>query len=236
MIDEADVVRIRGRWEPVANAVLQRTLDDELDAVLRLGPGAIDDRRWFEALWLIWDGAGGEMADYVYSRLVAAKGLRDVVGDVGDAVRITAQRAAEIAANNAARLERWLAGRLGAVLEAETRFLYRTELGLTIGRESAQTILSATAWAQHGAARAAAATGGLTLTRIWRTVGDDRVRASHSRAAGQRRRLNEPFAVGAGLLMYPGDTAGPIEEWINCRCFLDYEAVAEVPRVYDLGF
>ena len=57
---------------------------------------------------------------------------------------------------------------------------------------------------------------------MWITAHDDRVRglkesdtADHASLDGQIIRLGDTYSNG---LKYPGDTDGPIEEWINCRC------------------
>lgn len=50
---------------------------------------------------------------------------------------------------------------------------------------------------------------------MWYTAQDERVRGSHSNMHGEIVRVGEPFSNG---LYYPGDKAGSIKEWINCRC------------------
>ena len=57
---------------------------------------------------------------------------------------------------------------------------------------------------------------------MWITAHDDRVRglkesdtADHASLDGQIIRLGDTYSND---LKYPGDTDGPIEEWINCRC------------------
>ena len=57
---------------------------------------------------------------------------------------------------------------------------------------------------------------------MWITAHDDRVRglketdtADHVALDGEIIRLGDTYSNG---LRYPGDTDGPIEEWINCRC------------------
>ena len=57
---------------------------------------------------------------------------------------------------------------------------------------------------------------------MWITARDDRVRglkptdqADHVELDGEIIRLGDTYSNG---LSYPGDTDGPIEEWINCRC------------------
>lgn len=56
----------------------------------------------------------------------------------------------------------------------------------------------------------------------WWTAQDNKVRgndpkdtANHVILHGQIVKVGEPFSNG---LLYPGDTSGPIEEWIQCRC------------------
>jgi hypothetical protein len=70
------------------------------------------------------------------------------------------------------------------------------------------------------------------MRKIWITQADDRVRDTHTEAAGQTRTLDEAFLVSSERLMYPGDSslgAGP-ELTINCRCVLGYMRVpARVP-------
>jgi len=57
---------------------------------------------------------------------------------------------------------------------------------------------------------------------MWVSAHDDRVRsydkgdlADHEILDGEIIRLGDEYSNG---LKYPGDTDGPIEEWINCRC------------------
>jgi Phage Mu protein F like protein len=55
------------------------------------------------------------------------------------------------------------------------------------------------------------------VVKIWRTVGDDRVRDEHADMEGQERELspnNEPYSNGE---MYPGENS------INCRCYEQHE-------------
>jgi len=49
----------------------------------------------------------------------------------------------------------------------------------------------------------------------WSAAGDDRTRDSHVEVDGEIVPLGASFSNGLG---FPGDTSGPIEEWINCRC------------------
>ena len=49
----------------------------------------------------------------------------------------------------------------------------------------------------------------------WIAANDDRVRESHAEIDGEIIPLGGTYSNG---LTHPGDTEGPIEEWINCRC------------------
>lgn len=49
----------------------------------------------------------------------------------------------------------------------------------------------------------------------WTTAEDDRVRETHQDIHGEITSLDTLFSNG---LRYPLDDAGPLEEWINCRC------------------
>lgn len=62
------------------------------------------------------------------------------------------------------------------------------------------------------------------LMKVWRTIGDSKVRDSHRAANFQRVPANEPFIVGGHQLMFPGDNSlgAPIELTINCRCSVVY--------------
>ena len=49
----------------------------------------------------------------------------------------------------------------------------------------------------------------------WIAASDDRTRDSHVEVDGEIIPIGATYSNG---LRYPGDTSGPIEEWINCRC------------------
>ena len=60
----------------------------------------------------------------------------------------------------------------------------------------------------------------------WIAADDDRTRESHLEVDGEIIPLGGKYSNG---LEYPGDTNGPIEEWINCRC-------SNAPFVVPYGF
>ena len=49
----------------------------------------------------------------------------------------------------------------------------------------------------------------------WIAADDDRTRDSHAEVDGEIIPIGSKYSNG---LEYPGDTNGPLEEWINCRC------------------
>lgn len=63
---------------------------------------------------------------------------------------------------------------------------------------------------------------GITMTREWVAIDDERTREAHSEADGQEVGMDEPFDVGGESLDRPGDPSGSPENVINCRCTLLY--------------
>lgn len=58
-----------------------------------------------------------------------------------------------------------------------------------------------------------------TTVQTWIPARDERTRDSHAAMSGQQVAIGQPFTSGDGnLLRYPGDTAAPPEETIQCRC------------------
>jgi len=78
----------------------------------------------------------------------------------------------------------------------------------------------------HGAneygSQEAASSSGLSLTKVWLSLHDSKVRDDHAEADGQEVGMDEAFDVGGEQLMYPGDPAGSAGNTINCRCTVIY--------------
>ncbi|HWT46637.1 MAG TPA: phage portal protein, partial [Vicinamibacterales bacterium] len=72
--------------------------------------------------------------------------------------------------------------------------------------------------ASSAGSRYAAESTGLPLEHEWLATPDDRTRADHRKASGQRRPMAEPYEVGGYALMFPGDPTAPPSEVIQCRC------------------
>lgn len=240
VISEVEVERIRRRWERRGTPLLRRVLEDERDRVKTYGERGLLEAPIFGVLWTVWQGAGEDSAAYA-SRVVAAaleddsKGLTDYVPNVEQARQFAASGARRIVNSTRRRLLDLLNRATAAALEAEIDLLYDSEILGAAADWIGGQVVSATAWAQQAVTTRQADAYGAQVAKIWRTVGDDRVRPTHAAAAGQRRALDQAYTVGAALLMFPGDPSGPPGETINCRCFETYEVVDRAPRRGGLG-
>lgn len=58
----------------------------------------------------------------------------------------------------------------------------------------------------------------VSVTHVWNSVGDDKVRPDHQDADGQEVGIGDPFIVGGESLLYPLDPSGSDAETANCRC------------------
>lgn len=61
------------------------------------------------------------------------------------------------------------------------------------------------------------------IKKVWISRDDDRVRGSHRKLHGRAHYLNTPFkswGLTGQSLYFPGDARAPLDETINCRCFL----------------
>lgn len=57
----------------------------------------------------------------------------------------------------------------------------------------------------------------------WITMEDDKVRQTHQEIDGETIDINSLFVVGESLMRFPCDKEyGSPEEWVNCRCSLEY--------------
>lgn len=71
---------------------------------------------------------------------------------------------------------------------------------------------------QNAAVVLAAAQSEDQLEKVWIATLDGKTRHTHFAADGQRAPLAGKFTVGAALLDFPADPAGPAAEVKNCRC------------------
>lgn len=64
----------------------------------------------------------------------------------------------------------------------------------------------------------------IAVSKVWRTMRDERVRPNHRAAEGQVRPVNQPFDVGGQKLMYPGDWSlgATASNLMGCRCVSIY--------------
>lgn len=97
--------------------------------------------------------------------------------------------------------------------------------GETIGRVETMTSMQK---AKHEAFRQAIASGKVaenTVTKVWRSAGDLRVRHTHRSMNGDSARFSEPFVSPSGArLQFPMDTSlgAGADEIVGCRCDCEY--------------
>lgn len=63
----------------------------------------------------------------------------------------------------------------------------------------------------------------------WVARMDSRTRPDHAHVHGTTLPIDQLFTVGAALMSYPGDPAGPLEQTANCRCILVDASLASSP-------
>jgi hypothetical protein len=60
-----------------------------------------------------------------------------------------------------------------------------------------------------------------TITMIWRSAHDARVRDAHRALDGQKIKRGGVFQSALGPIRFPGDPSASAANTINCRCFLE---------------
>ncbi|WP_029581942.1 phage minor head protein [Bradyrhizobium sp. URHD0069] len=78
--------------------------------------------------------------------------------------------------------------------------------------------------AQHDAIDQAIKSGALkadTVTMVWRSAHDKRVRDAHRELNGSRIRYGGVFQSSLGPIRFPGDPNASVANTISCRCFLE---------------
>lgn len=97
--------------------------------------------------------------------------------------------------------------------------------GETIGRVEAMTSLQQAKFEAYRQAIASGKVAENTVTKVWRSAGDLRVRHTHRSLNAESVRFTEAFRSPSGALMrFPMDTslgAGP-QEIVGCRCDCEY--------------
>lgn len=77
------------------------------------------------------------------------------------------------------------------------------------------------------------ARAGDIVNKIWNTVDDDSVRATHRAVDQEERPIDRDFKVGKYRMAHPGDSRAGIEEKAGCRCYNDYVISPEAEAEYD---
>lgn len=221
-------------WLREHSSTLIRQITDDQRAMVRgvLTQGLVDGRN------------PRDVALDLAGRINRATGRRE-----GGLIGLTAAQqewarnyARELATGNPAALERALRDRR---FDATIRRAIKEERGLTsaeaapifraylnralrfranaIARTEAMTALHAAAEESMRQAIDAGQVSEASVTKIWRSAKDGRVRHSHRALDGQRVKFQASFVSPSGArLKYPGDPNAPAAEIVSCRCWCDF--------------
>ena len=96
----------------------------------------------------------------------------------------------------------------------DVRSFYSDTIGWKSKRIATTEVTRSSGYARNESAKDAG-----KRKRVWVTMGDALVRDLHSAINGQSRPFGERYSNG---LMFPGDPDGPLEEWLNCRCWEEF--------------
>ncbi len=213
---EAEILRLRALYTPLLEELLRRALREEIDEVVAVGIRGVREDRWVSAFLTVFERASVDAGERTERQIGETKAFLAGV-DVADAIRRVAARARAVAETNRRLLARALAEAGSDLTAAAVQRLAGLDLSTKLSRDAANAVVESLSWGQNQAAVAS----GAKILRVWMTRSDDKVRGSHISAAGQERPIGIPFDLAGGPLDFPGDSSGPIAEWINCRCFLD---------------
>ena len=213
---EAEILRLRALYTPLLEALLRRALREEIDEVVAVGIRGVREDRWVSVYLTVFERAATDAYDRTVRELGEEKALPGGA-DVADAIRRVSARARAVATANRQLLARALAEAGSNLTAAAVQRFAGLDLSSAISRDAANAIVESLSWGQNQAALAS----GAKILRVWMTRSDDKVRGSHISASGQERPIGIPFDLEGGPLDFPGDSSGPIGEWINCRCYLD---------------
>lgn len=203
--------------------ILKQTGALGLDVALE----AVSVEEWTKVLERLWISNGEEVFGQTWDQIEerTSKARRPKLSDfpefLAEARQTIVDRAEAIVENTRRRITetaRRAAGSVaegfGEVMRTEISGLYTNWDAGRSGAIARHNVLTATAHAQHSAARAS----GAVLVKEWVSMQDDRVRPAHASADGQLRDLEAPYSVGGEDLRYPRDPAGSIGNTANCRC------------------
>lgn len=102
-----------------------------------------------------------------------------------------------------------------AQIGSKLRDFYSDRNAYRAMRVARTEVSSAAGYGQREAARQS----GVASKKQWISSRDERVRTEHQEVDGEIKGFDEPYSNG---LMYPGDTSGPPEQVIQCRCVEAY--------------
>lgn len=180
-----------------------------------------DRRRWDDELaddadgWMnqVYGDFGGEVAAALHDEFdMTAPAVRKAMAAQRTRVlKVNATTEAEVAAAIAAAQKEGIdAGQL--VQKIGGLFV-----AYAVGRAAA-TALTETVAASSAAIVLAGEQSSTTVTKVWTSMGDEKVRDAHDEADGQEVAVDEDFDVGGEAMAFPGDPRASADNTINCRC------------------
>lgn len=207
---------IRNRWKPRGTALIKAAFLDE-HLTLRINnydPAVIEPQLWVNTLWALWTGAAADAsADVRLTLKPPRKNLDTLRFHLDEAIWHVARHADSIIETTIEAVTNETAAAIDDLYNQwdtwRTDTIVDTELG------------QAVAWASDRTAKLFNAE-----FKKWRTQNDTFVRPTHQQAEHHPPiAINESFTVGGAQLEYPLDPSGPIEEIVNCRCWVEYLAL-----------
>lgn len=221
-------------------AILRATASADTPAAwVRAATGAVKDSTWvatYVTLWLskpilnLWDTQQ------------ASLGTPDIKIDA--AIRkqftvIATEHGREAAAN-----QRSILVTLGtpkadrkfrSTMRRKLNALYVEQIAYRGGHLAFTEALQASETIRYEASRVSSETALYRMRKVWFTQGDSHVRLTHQKINGKSRFVNHQgwggkpgkFLVGGALLKHPRDPAGPPQEVLRCRCFMEYRRVRQ---------
>jgi hypothetical protein len=189
--------------------------------------------QWLDYYAQLYHGVAGEFGEHILRQIETAKSRSKSVSDVFRSavnswlVRHGARRVNNLTATSRDVLANDLAQGTAAnesIPQLAGRIQGRyNDWSQTRARTIARTeVIAASNLGSYEAARAS----GIPLDKIWVATNDDRTRAAHAAADGQKQHLDEFFLVEGEQLLWPGDSShgATPDNTINCRCTVGYQA------------
>ena len=211
---------------------------DTSDEWTRDATSAVRDSAWIATFVTLWTS---KLVFDLWDTQQASLGTPDI--KLPPTVRASLSKTAATHGRVAADNQRAILETLGAkkpvrfrsTMRRELNALYTTQVVDRATHLAFIEALQATETVRYEASRLSSETALYRMRKVWFTQGDHLVRPTHQKANGTSRFVNHEgwggrqgkFLIGGALLKHPRDPAGPPQEVINCRCFMEYRRVRQ---------